>query len=49
LNIYSAAVIQELHEIVKEKDAQIVALEARLGALEKLIIDTQPRGKGGAH
>ena len=41
------AAIQGLHEIVKEKDAEIVALEARLAALEKLVKDAETAQGGG--
>lgn len=37
LTIYSVAAIQELHGIVKEKDAEIVALQSRVTALEQSV------------
>ena len=50
MTIYAAAAVQELHEIVKEKDAELVALrtegaelEARLARIEEILA----RGEGG--
>ncbi len=54
LTIYSAAAIQELHKIAKEKDAQIATqqqqiaeLAARLAALEKLVKQANAGQEGG--
>ena len=43
------AAIQGLHEIVKEKDAEIAALEARLAVLEETVaaIGQQAAKQGG--
>jgi hypothetical protein len=41
------AAIQGLHEIVKEKDAKIEQLEARVAALEKLINRANVNQTGG--
>ncbi len=40
LTIYSAAAIQELHRQVREKDARIVSLEARMARMEALLSNT---------
>jgi hypothetical protein len=37
LTVYSAAAVQELHEIVKAKDAEIVELKSRLDSLEQVV------------
>lgn len=46
-SIYAVAAVQELHEIVKEKDAKIAELEGRLAALEKSVpkhVDSEQKG-----
>ncbi len=47
LTIYSVAAIQELREIVKEKDAEITALQARMTALEQSIGKVAPSPRAG--
>lgn len=42
LTIYSAAGIQELHQIVQEKEVKIVALQARVTALEDSVCKISP-------
>jgi hypothetical protein len=40
--------IQELHEIVKQKDAEIAALNARVAALEEIVADITRQHEGVA-
>jgi hypothetical protein len=47
LTIYSAAAVQELHAMVKEKDAEIAELRTRLERIEALLGDSAGAGKGG--
>ncbi len=43
LTIYSAAAVQELHKLLKAKDAEIAAMQKRLARLEKLLDDGPAR------
>ena len=47
LTVYSAAAVQELHAMAKDKDIEIAALKARLAAMEKAItrLETQQISK----
>jgi len=47
LTVYSAAAVQELHEIVKAKDAEISKLKVRLAALEASVSKLARLQEGG--
>ena len=47
LTIYTAAAVQELHEQLKEKDAQIAELSSRLEKLETMMARLAERQDGG--
>ncbi len=46
LTIYSAAAVQELHRLVKQKDAEIADLKARLERVEAMIARTSVQTSG---
>lgn len=47
LTVYSAAAVQELHEIVKEKDAEIAEVKARLAMVEAAVGKLDKWQEGG--
>jgi len=47
LTVYSAAAVQELHEIVKAKDAEIVQLKERVSKMESLLDKLLHKQEGG--
>ena len=47
LTVYSAAAVQELHKIVKEKDAEIAGLKERMSRIEALLTKLTDGQKGG--
>ncbi|MHC4575711.1 MAG: tail fiber domain-containing protein, partial [Planctomycetota bacterium] len=48
LTVYSAAAVQELHAIVKEKEAEIAVLKERMTAMEGLVARLARFQQGGA-
>ena len=47
LTVYSAAAVQELHAMAKDKDIEIATLKARLTAMEVLVTRLAQRQEGG--
>jgi len=47
LTVYSAAAVQELHELVKDKDAEIAKLKERMSKMETLLAKLLDEQKGG--
>jgi hypothetical protein len=47
VTVYSAAAVQELHAIVKDKDAEIAELKERLSKLETMMAEFAREQKGG--
>ena len=46
LTVYSAAAVQELHDIVKQQRTQIAELSAQLQAIETLLAGADERPEG---